>query len=232
FNDFTKVRFWKYRRIKADALGEARVIARFEGGDPALIEKVVGTGRLFVLTSGWAPADSQLARSSKFVPLMGGLLEGPGGAVSESALSRVGDPVRLPPPKNADEPIRVATPSGASLLVPAGERDFKATNEPGVYTSRAGTGSWSFAVNLDPAESRTAPLAVETLQQLGCKLAGEEAAAPDAEHRRQLQNAELEGRQKLWRWLIVAVTAILIVETWIAGRQSRSRPAAAEVLTP
>ena len=56
FNDFTKIRFWKYRRI-ADRgdLGEARVLARFERGDPAVIEKPMGKGRLVVLTSGWAP---------------------------------------------------------------------------------------------------------------------------------------------------------------------------------
>ena len=39
FNDFTKIRFWKYRRIDADRLGDARVLARFETGDAAVIEK-------------------------------------------------------------------------------------------------------------------------------------------------------------------------------------------------
>ena len=33
-----------------------------------------------------------------------------------------------------------------------------------------------------------------------------------------MYNAELEGRQKLWRWLILAVIGILIFETWLAGR--------------
>ena len=75
FNDFTKIRFWKYRRIDADRLGEARVLARFENGDAAVVEKLIGKGRLVVLASGWQPADSQLARSSKFVPLMSALLE-------------------------------------------------------------------------------------------------------------------------------------------------------------
>ncbi len=60
FNDFTKIHFWKYRRIDPDALGDARVLARFETGDPAVIEKALGRGRLVVLASGWDPADSQL----------------------------------------------------------------------------------------------------------------------------------------------------------------------------
>jgi len=32
-----------------------------------------------------------------------------------------------------------------------------------------------------------------------------------------LRDAEIEGRQKLWRWIIVATLAILGVETWLAG---------------
>ena len=39
FNDFTKIRFWKYRRIEQDRLGESRVLARFENGDAAVVEK-------------------------------------------------------------------------------------------------------------------------------------------------------------------------------------------------
>ncbi len=76
FNDFTKIHFWKHRLIEPESLGDVKVLARFEAGDAAVIEKTVGKGRLVVFASGWQPVDSQLARSSKFVPLMTGLLEG------------------------------------------------------------------------------------------------------------------------------------------------------------
>jgi hypothetical protein len=36
-----------------------------------------------------------------------------------------------------------------------------------------------------------------------------------------LQNAELENRQKLWRDLLIAAMAILLLESWLAGRASR-----------
>ena len=48
----------------------ARVLARFDDGDPALLDLPLGRGHLFMLTSGWHPADSQLALASKFVPLL------------------------------------------------------------------------------------------------------------------------------------------------------------------
>ncbi len=98
FNDFTKIRFWKHRRIDPKALGESRVLARFEGGDPAVVEKPLGKGRLVVLASGWNPVDSQLARSSKFVPLMAALLEGRTPPPVELASHTVLDRVPLPAP--------------------------------------------------------------------------------------------------------------------------------------
>jgi hypothetical protein len=36
-----------------------------------------------------------------------------------------------------------------------------------------------------------------------------------------LQFAELENRQKLWRWFIAAAILLLLTETWLAGWTSR-----------
>ena len=221
FNDFTKVRFWKHRRLPADALADAKVLARFDDGDPAVVEKPIGKGRLFVLTSGWNPDDSQLARSSKFVPLMMGLLEAgsrrPVTAPSYHVLERV------PLPSATAQAIVVRKPDGSVAKQNAGRDFFEDTDRPGVYTVEAPEGTMSFAVNLDPAESQTAPLHVETLEQFGCRLASASGRKGDVEHFRQLHNAELEGRQKLWRWLIVAAVVVLIVETWLAGRVRHPR---------
>ena len=80
-------------------------------------------------------------------------------------------------------------------------------------------------MHLDPAESRTEPLEVDQLARRGVPagpLAGAELAAGLAEAKRQLNVAELESRQKLWRWLIVAALAALLLETVWAGRLARS----------
>ncbi|HKQ40128.1 MAG TPA: BatA domain-containing protein, partial [Verrucomicrobiae bacterium] len=75
FSDFTKIHFWKHRRIDAQQIPNTRVLARFDNGDPALLEVPRGRDKILILTSGWHPADSQLALSSKFVPLLYSLLE-------------------------------------------------------------------------------------------------------------------------------------------------------------
>lgn len=224
FNDFTKIRFWKHRRIPTDHLGDARVLARFEERDPALIEHGVGKGRIVLLASGWSPTDSQLARSSKFVPLLQALLEGPAAGSRLSVNLLVHERLEIPEGTTA-----VRRPDGSSVRFAPGDRGFTETDEPGLYVVETSKGPREIAVNLDPAESRTAPLEVEVLEQFGCRFA-KSASQVEAERdsMRQMQNAELEGRQKLWRPLILAVIAVLIVETWVAGRLGRPRPNRAE----
>jgi hypothetical protein len=221
FNDFTKIHFWKYRKLDAHALGESRVLARFETGDPALVEKVVGNGRLLVLASGWDPADSQLARSSKFVPLVATLVEGADPRPIDTTIHLVADRVTLPVDAAKDALIR--KPDGATARPDPTTGSFAGTDEPGVYRLETPAAVRPFAVNLDPAEGRTAPLPVETLEQLGCRLTDPARRTVDRENLRQLHNAELEGRQKVWRWLIVGTIGVLLAETFLAGRVVRAR---------
>jgi hypothetical protein len=236
FNDFTKIRFWKYRRLGPDLLGDARAVARFEGGDPAVVEKPMGKGRLVVLASGWAPADSQLARSSKFFPLMSALLEGPNPRPLDATGLQVNDRVPLPERKPAPEGgaakgLVIVKPDGSRVEVPPGRRDFDGTDQPGIYTVETADGTRAFAVNLDPLESKTAPLALETLEQLGCRIISRRPSKVDRQQLRQMQSQELEGRQKLWRFLILAAVGILIVETFLAGRTRAPRPTTAEAMS-
>lgn len=214
FGDFTKVHFWKHRRLTDTQLGEAHVLARFDDGDPAVFEKAVGRGRLLVFTSGWLPADSDLARSSKFVPLMTSLLELRGGRAAGPVSVRVGD--RVPVPSAA---TGVRTPDGR--LVPVAGT-FVGTDTPGVYAFETPAGAKPFAVNLDPAESLTSPLPVETLEQFGCRLAKPDAAARREAFERQQRDVELERGQSLWRGLILAAVLVLVFETALAGRRGRT----------
>jgi len=227
FNDFTKIRFWKHRRLDLKNLGEARVLARFEGGDPAFVEKPVGRGRLVVLASGWNPVDSQLARSSKFVPLMAAMLEGRTPPPVELASLTVLDRV----PLAGTEKTTIKKPDGSDVDIEPKATSFDGTDQPGVYLVETANGSRAFAVNLDPLESKTTPLAVETLEKLGIHLSsGPAREALDREHLRQLQNAELEGRQKLWRGLILSAIGLLILETWLAGRLKKNPATQLEAL--
>ncbi|MHB1560731.1 MAG: BatA domain-containing protein [Isosphaeraceae bacterium] len=231
YSDFTRVHFWKRRKVRDDILtgkGEnparARVIARFEDGDPAVLEAPVERGSVVVMASGWGRADSQLARSSKFVPLMMAMLDRRDVRPFEAEERTVGDRIALLAPQDATHKLTVRKPSGATVNLAPGITTFDQADEPGIYTVTGADAPRSFVVNLDPSESKTSAWNVESLEQFGCRLASDDRKAMDREHQRQLHNAELEGRQKIWRWLILATLGLLIVETGLAGRLARSRP--------
>jgi hypothetical protein len=220
FGDFTKIRFWKHRKLASDPLPGARVIASYDNNDPAILEVPVGRGRIFVFTFSWRPADSQFALSSKFVPMLYSLLDQAGGISAQLAQFRVGDTVDLSTlaTKSGGSTLSVRKPDGAEVQLVSGETRFTQADQPGIYEVSAAPLPVKFAVNLDAAESKTAPLPADELERLGVPMKSAEAApALVAAKQELLHNAELEARQKLWRWLIVAALAVLLVETWLAG---------------
>jgi len=231
FGDFTKIRFWKHRKLTIDKLPGARVIASYDDNDPAILEVPVGRGRVFVSTFSWRPTDSQFALSSKFVPLLYSLLDQASGVSAQLAQFRVGDTVDLSAlaTKSGVSALSVRKPDGSPVQLASGETRFNQTDQPGIYEVSAAPTSVKFAVNLDAAESKTAPLPTDELERLGVPMKSAEAIPSlVAAKQETLHNAELEARQKLWRWLIVAALAVLLVETWLAGWITRRSAAQAE----
>ena len=221
FNDFTKIHFWKHRRVAVDDVPGVAVLARFDDGDPALFEQTHGEGRLLVLTSGWHPEDSQLARSTKFVPLVSRMLERSGLADTVLPQHQVGDRVELVAVEAASAVGTVRKPDGTEFKLARASRTFDETDLPGVYHLALGDTPRYFAVNVDAAESKTAPLEPGELEDLGVRLGEQPTRVELVDKHRQMRDRELESTQKLWRWLIVVALGVLIVETWLAGYLSR-----------
>jgi aerotolerance regulator-like protein/VWA domain-containing protein len=223
FSDFTKVHFWKYRRLDPTTIPAARVLAKFDSGDPALLEVPVGKGRMLILTSGWQPQDSQLALSTKFVPLLYSLLEQSGLPDSAPLEYRIGDTVPLGRLAGTEAgPIKVQLPDNSQLNLSGSDTNFSQTMVPGIYSVTSSQPPRRFAVNLDPAESRTGPLPPDELERLGVPMA-RTTPSVDRQFERtvRLQSAQLESRQKLWRWLILGALGVLLAETWLAGWTAR-----------
>jgi len=221
FSDFTKIHFWKYRRFDAATIPGARVLAKFDDGDPAVVDAPVGKGRVIILASGWGSEDSQLALSTKFVPLLYSMLEQSGTTPPLPAQLFVGDPLPLASLAGVEhQALTIKNPEGLDLKLSASETNFSNTLTPGIY--RLEQPPRRFAVNLDASESRTVPLSVDELERRGVLVSHQlPAIVPENQRPVRLQNAELENRQKLWRALLVAGMAMLLLETWLAGRAAR-----------
>ncbi len=225
--DFTKIRFWHHRRItwKDDDPVKAQVIAKFDNGDPAMLFWPRGKGRLLALASGWQPRDSQLALSTKFVPLLFGWLEAAGFARENSLTLTVGDPLPLDG-FATDKPVSLKQPDGSAKELAAGAVFQSAS--PGHHTLSQGDKRQIIAVNLALDEGRVHPMETARLGELGVKLGGSSAAgaadeAAAAAEQQRLDMTDEEARQRLWLWVLAGLLAVLAVETWLAGR----RPGAA-----
>ncbi len=216
FSDFSRIHFWKHRRWTIAADLPARVLAKFDDGAPALAQITIGKGNLLVLAAGWNLADSQLAVSSKFLPLMQTILDWSGGAAPARSQFQIGE--SIPSPVSSGEALQWRKPDGKVVSLAAGN-PFTETDLPGVYTVTAGAKLRRFAVNLPLEESRTSPLSPDDLARLGVPLRStaefSAAKSPGAQHR--LLQGELENRQKLWRWLIVGLLAVALVEIALGG---------------
>lgn len=221
YNDFTKIHFWKFRSVPADALPGTRIVARFDNGDPALLEVPLGRGSVFVLASSWRPEDSELARSTKFVPLLHSLLEQAAGPTVQETLLRVADEWSLPQ-ESVEVPNRIRRPDGQEVVLATNTTRYGPLEVPGSYLAYSGAGGRAFAVNLDPAESRTTPLLPEELAQLGVPLVAPKTSTDVSPAKRtSLHRTELESRQKLWRGFLVAVALLILAETWLAAALTR-----------
>lgn len=227
YNDFTKIHFWKAQPLVESSPPTSHVVARFDNRDPAILERTLGKGRVILFACGWSPDDSQLALSTKFVPLLGGFVELACGTSHAAGSVTIGEPVPLPKESAAAAPI-IRRPSGKQTELAATDAAFTATDEPGVYRLQAGQTESRFAVNLAPSESDTAPMDLEQLEQRGVKLDAGLTSAERIARVRQQKDTELEGRQKVWRWLIAGVLAAVVLETWWAGRAARKIQVAME----
>ena len=237
FSDFTHIHFWKHRRWEIPAGSQARVLAKFDDGSPALVQLTVGKGSLLVLASGWNPADSQFAVSSKFPPLMQRLLDWSGADSPVRFQFLTGDAIpgiAIALLVTAGTPslpqVEWQKPDGKKISL-AADAPFTETDLPGIYTATMAGKQRRYAVNLSIDESRTAALAPDELARLGVplRLAPDISAARAQAIQHHLQQAELENRQKLWRWLIAGVLAVTLGEIMLGGWLAR-RVKTAEVV--
>ena len=163
------------RRLRLDAPGPGVVVAaRYGDGLPAIASRAIGRGRVVVLTTSPDPAWSDLGvRAAGLLSWLHGLAAHTLGLPDRVASLAVGQHSRerlgsLPRRGLA----RVGLPPGARRsaqwvrLAEGGTTDPWPTEQPGLYTVRAGAGELLYAVNWPAAESDLRPISLARLQAL------------------------------------------------------------------
>lgn len=228
----SSARFLRYPRL--DAATGTDVLARFDDGLPAIIERRVGDGRVVLLA---APLDAQsgdFPLQPAFLPFVRQLMLHASGRDATPLWRTTADNWSLP--EGLKDPV-VRAPNDA-LLRP--KRDSLGSAVPladaGLYSAFAGSASGEpsalVAVNVPTNESDLTPIDPKELL-LGVRQSDQAAATSTAPP----TTYELERRQNNWRLLLIVVALALVSETFMATRgwraiARRTRPVVPERSTP
>jgi Aerotolerance regulator N-terminal/von Willebrand factor type A domain len=233
--DFSGAKFFRYRAF--DSVVSEGVLARYDDGVPALVERRLGSGRVLIWTSTLDTFWNDLARQPVFLPFMHQLVKRAASYAEASSWHTVGEVLDVERylamvlegesesgASGRPFDLVITPPSSKKIILPRSEeRALLALEEQGFYDiRRAGTGggasSSSVAVNLDTVESDLSPLDPE---ELVASVTFRETGAPgsggvEAGDSREAQ----ENRQGYWWFLLAGALLLLASETLLSNRLS------------
>jgi hypothetical protein len=200
----------------------ATVLARFEDGSPALIEKSHGGGKVLLFTSTFDAGWNDLPLSPLYLPLVRQLTRylgereerawHPLGQAFSARAAKDGEPPAVDSPGGERVTERNQT-AGGELIVNARENGF--------YRLRYPETSDYAAVNLDSKESDLARLNPEEFVAAVTGTEAKEATASAVTEK--LSSEELEGRQRVWWLLLIAALLLFVAEAVLARRKKMAR---------
>ncbi len=213
--------------VDTDGRPDAKVIASFTGGIPALVEAPLGRGRVVLLTTTVDRDWADLALRTSFPPLMQRIcaylartLERPGGpgiVVGEEAHVQVPDgrgPLMLVRPDGTETPIE-AGDDAAMVYVGAPE-------QAGHYAvMRAGERQRAlpFAVNVDRRESDLRRASVDALAAITSQVTRDNGVLPALDvataGQEDVAAADERGRTVLWPWILAGLFLLFGSEAWL-----------------
>jgi hypothetical protein len=216
--DFGTARFFRHRRVRT--ADEDRVLARFDDGAPALIERAVGKGRVLVWTSTFDTYWNDFALQPVFLPFLHQITKTLAGFRPPAPWHTVGDVVDLASTRGLE--VEAATSGVLAATAPDGKEipatDVLQLEQRGFYAlSREGEEAGVLAANVDVRESDLAAVDAEELIAAVRPLG--ESAATETEAVEQTPS-EREAAQGLWRYLVLAVLLLLVAEVFLANRLS------------
>ncbi|MDX1563177.1 MAG: hypothetical protein R3305_09635, partial [Gammaproteobacteria bacterium] len=208
-------RFTGYNAIEAEP--DDAVLIRLETGDPLLIERGLGNGRLLVYTSSLSREWNDLPVEPVFVPFVAGIsdyLLGGAGFTNEAAL---GSTLALQAMGMSGG--NIYDPSGDSVLGLGGAGTDVLLEQIGFYELAGGGRTELVAVNFDARESDLTPADEATLtrwQNLG-------QAAADGAQANAGAGIEEQVQVPLGYWLLLLLLAAIVVESGIGNWHLRVR---------
>jgi hypothetical protein len=214
--DFASARFLRYRMLRPP--DDSAVLARFDDGNPALVETRLGDGRVLLWTSSLDTLWNDLPLQPVFLPFLHRLVAHAAGYAERPAWRQVGDVLELP-----------ALAAGrwvglnplAERALRGGDGRFVRLESAGFYELRPSGDEGAkapliVAVNADPSESDLKAADPEEVTG-GLNHAGSAPLSAAA-----VAGDEPERSQDGWWFLLLAALAVLATETALSNRLSEA----------
>ena len=193
------------------------------GGLPFLIYGERGPGRVLIVNASADRTWGDFPLSPAFVPLVQQIARFSAAQTGRALRLTVGDPLPLPPGLPRNRAITLTLPDGStrSREADAGADGrtllLERLDASGFYAAKAGEEAAIFAVNVDRAESKLAPIAPEALEKLASpvQLTGREAFLQWL--------AKSKGLVPFWPFLLTAALAVFALEGTLSNLMARRR---------
>lgn len=233
--DFSSSRVFRYRMLRP--VGDSGVIAKFDDGAPAMVQRAVGSGRIVMWATSLDNNWTDLPVQTVFVPFVHQI----GKRVGRFADSRQwfisGDVLDLTRHAELTSPLIGSGPKAAGdsgrlvLEAPSGEKTrlsvlgsnhLATLREQGLYELRGENaaigGGRPIAVNVDPTEADLSHLDPQELVA---------AASANTATRQTIDLStappeQQEGRQTVWWYLLLGALFLMAIETVVSNRLSRA----------
>jgi hypothetical protein len=220
--DFSAAQFYGYRVVKPGT--NAQILARFDDGAAALLERRMGNGRVLLWTSSMDLLWNDLALKPVFLPFVHRMVRHLGSYREPRPWRTVGDVV---------EPLATAgraVPASRVVLAPGGQRlaldeegaDVLELTEQGFYevrtTGKEGEVPVVVASNVDLSESD--PTAMDPAEIVAAAVGRAGGAAPFDENTGPPTDEAQEAAQRNWWYVLFAVALLLGAETFVANRST------------
>ena len=217
--DFSNARFYGYRAVAAQP--GAAVLARFDDGAPALLERRQGSGRVLVWASSFDMDWNDFALKPVFLPFMhqlGRHLAAYRAPEPWLTVGEVLDPARKVAGQKPVDVRTVVAPSGARISLDPEGGDVVELEEQGFYElhgqTAGGAPAATVAANVDLAESDLSAMDPKEVVAAVTGSAGGATGAGSVE----ITDATREATQRIWWYLLFAGALLLAAETLVSNR--------------
>ena len=219
--DFSSARFYNYRAVTAAPA--AQILARYDDGVPALLQRRVGRGRVMLWTSALDVGWNDLALKPVFLPFIHRVAANLSAYTQRRTSMSVGEVLPGGEPGRPSNGRSALTPAGERIPLGDGTSGVVELREQGFYEVRQGDRDatpLTVASNVDLNES---DLTAIDPRDVAAAATGKAGGAAPAGSNTTFTLEEQERAQRVWWYLLFAGMLFLAIETVLSNRMGKVR---------